>query len=196
MRPTDIDADVIFLLDSSQSVRREDYRKEKDFVKAMARSLNVSPGKSQIAVIVYGATAQTLVRFSDDSSSSALDNRIDSLPTVGGERRIDTALGKAAAILATARPSSPKIILLLTAGKHVSVGGGQSLADAARSIRALDGRAFAVAVGPEVDVQELREVVEAPSHVFSVPTYDGLHSQVEPISRKIAQDSGMRPFKL
>ena len=48
---TDIDADIIFIIDSSSDVTPENYVREKSLVKDMARYLNVSTGGSRAALI-------------------------------------------------------------------------------------------------------------------------------------------------
>ena len=50
---TDIDADIIFIIDSSSDVTPENYVREKSLVKDMARYLNVSAGGSRAALITY-----------------------------------------------------------------------------------------------------------------------------------------------
>ena len=56
-------ADIVFALDYSAYVSQEDIVKEVDFVQCLASSLNVAPGKSRAAVITYGDSAITRIRF-------------------------------------------------------------------------------------------------------------------------------------
>ena len=54
-------SDVGFLLDSSGSLK-ENYQKEKDFLKAIARSFGISAGGSRAAVITFSENAKSSIR--------------------------------------------------------------------------------------------------------------------------------------
>lgn len=107
--PYDFVADVIFMLDSSSRVTPEDYMKEKEFVKLIARYLNIKPGKSRGSVIVFSTDAIPILPFDGYSSMSGFNSIIDKAPQLSGKRRIDRAFGAAATLFQNARPSVRKV---------------------------------------------------------------------------------------
>lgn len=107
--PYDFVADVIFMLDSSSRVTPQDYMKEKEFVKLIARYLNITPGKSRGSVIVFSTDANPLLPFDGYSSMSGFNTVIDKAPQLSGKRRIDRAFGAAATLFQNARPSVRKV---------------------------------------------------------------------------------------
>jgi len=52
IKSEDFNADILFLIDSSSPVNKEDFKIQKDFVLLIAKYLNVLP--SRAALIVYG----------------------------------------------------------------------------------------------------------------------------------------------
>lgn len=179
-RPTtDVMADIIFLMDSSQAVSQEAYRQEKTFVKEMAMHLNVYPGESRAALITYGYTAYTVNTF----GNTRFDDSVDRAPSIRGARRIDLALQKAAQLLTFARRSVPKLLVLLTAGNQQS--GPQSPDYATSLIQARGGRSFVVMAGREPDEKEFNKIVEKPADTFRVPLFNRIQPYAAPLSKGI-----------
>ena len=65
-----VPVDIAFLLDSSGSIGEPNYRKMKDFVKAVANTFIIGSGKTLAALILYGDTATTAIRFSDHANNA------------------------------------------------------------------------------------------------------------------------------
>lgn len=179
-RTTNVNADIIFLMDSSQTVTQEAYRKEKSFVKALAKHFNVSPGdQSRAAVITYGSAAFTVVTFGD----TRFGDSVDRARSVSGERRIDRALLEAEQLLSSARRSVPKLVVLLTAGNQQS--GSPSPEYAARLVQSGGGKPFVIMVGREADGNEFHKIVKKPTDVFRVPSFDGIEPYAAPLAKTI-----------
>ena len=103
-------ADVIFLLDSSSRVTPEDYLREKEFVKLIARYLNITPGKSRGSVIIFSSEVTPILPFGGYTTMSEFSAAIDRAPQLSGSRRIDRAFGVAATLFTNARPNVLKVI--------------------------------------------------------------------------------------
>ena len=166
-------------MDSSQTVTLEAYRQEKSFVKEMAKHLNVYPGESRAALITYGSTAYRVDTF----GNAQFEDSVDQARSMGGARRIDLALQKAAQLLTFARLSVPKILVLLTAGNQQS--GSQSPDYATRLIQTRGGRLFVVMVGRGPDENEFNKIVEKPTDAFRVPPFDSIQPYAAPLSKGI-----------
>ena len=176
---TDVIADIIFVMDSSQTVTLRAYGQEKAFVKEMAKHLNVYPGKSRAALITYGSTAYRVDTF----GNTRFEDSVDRARSMGGARRIDLALQKAAELLTFARRSVPKLLVLVTAGNQQS--GPQSPDYATTLIKARGGRSFVVMVGRRPDENEFSKIVEKPTDRFRVPPFDGIQPYAASLSKGI-----------
>ena len=180
---TNVDADVIFLVDSSHSITKEAFQKEKDFVRSVAKHFNVLAGKSRAAIISYGSSAFAVRQL---GSRTEFEESVGSAPMIGGVRRIDRALQNGARQIYSARPSVPKILVLLTAGKQPP--GSPSLETSARLLRSLGARPFAIAIGGEPDEKELGSLVERPEDVFKIPSFNMLPAAASSLAKEIEEN--------
>lgn len=170
-------------------MHREDYKKEKDFVKYLARYLNVSPDNSRAALITYGNMAAEVVGFDIKRSVSDFENAVDKAPFVSGSRRIDRSLDKTSQIMANARQSVTKIVVLLTAGKQVSGFGSKTPGEAAIPLREGGVYTYIVAISQEPDISELRPVVQEMSYIFRMASFDDLEPRWTTIGEIIVETS-------
>jgi len=188
-RPLDVTADIVFMVDSSASVGNTNYQKEKEFVKSLARLVNVTSEKSRVAVIAYSRSAIPVVRFDGYQSLDDLDKKVDDMPLLGRSyRRMDVALQSAAQILNSARQNTPKIAVLLTAGRQIP--GGVSLDTATQPLRNLNVTVIVVAVGQQYDKRELDPVVSGEEDLFEMESFNVLLSRARTIGKAIGEKSG------
>lgn len=191
-RPLDVTADIVFMVDSSASVGNPNFKKEKEFVKSLARLVNVTSEKSRVAVIAYSRSTIPVVRFDGYQSLDDLDKKVDDMPLLGESyRRMDVALQSAAQILNSARQHTPKIAVLLTAGRQIP--GGVSLDTAARPLRNLNVTVIVVAVGQQYNKQELDPVVSEQKDLFEIESFNVLLSRARTIGKAIEEKSGNLP---
>lgn len=187
--------DIAFVLDSSASIGEPSYQKIKDFVKAVANSFIIGPGKAFTAVIQYGTTATTAIRFSDNVNNAEFNAAVDALPYLRGETRIDKALQLASSELLTersgARTGVAKVIVLLTDGRQSKAPDGLDLQKVAEPLLSAGVSIFAVGIGSEVDEKELQLVVDKTDDVILVPSYDGLATRVRQLSIATCESSGI-----
>lgn len=88
-------ADLVFLIDSSSKVTSVNYTKMKGFVSEIAKTFDISPLNSRVAVISYSDSARTDIYFTDHSDWQSLKRTVDDLDHLVGGRRIDRALRRA-----------------------------------------------------------------------------------------------------
>ena len=188
----DVTADIVFMVDSSASVGNPNYKKEKEFVKSLARLVNATSEKSRVAVIAYSRSTIPVVRFDGYQSLEDFDKKVDDMPLLGESyRRMDVALQSAAQILNSARQHSPKIAVLLTAGRQVP--GGVSLDTATQPLRNLNVTVLVVAVGQQYNKQELDPVVSEQKDLFEIESFNVLLSRARTIGEAIEEKSGNLP---
>ena len=182
LKPADLFADIVFLVDSSDDVTNDAFLREKYFVKQLARSLNIAPGKSRAALLTYSTNPQSSFNLEKYDTIARFEKGVDSVPYIGGTRRIDKALHAAANVLLEARPTALKIVVLLTTGKQTEDSDTKTLEEAVRPLQALGAMLYAVPIGKEPDVQELRQVFD---DVVLVATPTDLQKHITEVTRHV-----------
>lgn len=172
-------------MDSSVAVSQDNFDKETEFVKQMARLLNVKPQMSRAAIISYGENSTLVTSFTNYRSTEEFEAYVDSAPYEDGLRRIDRVIRNAGRILISARNSLPKVVILLTSGPETQDVDTENLFDAAAFLRQYDAVTFVVAIGSSPDIQELLPLVSGLEHVFRVPSFNGLGGQAKSWARII-----------
>lgn len=173
------DVDVIFLMDSSQDISSQAFRRVKSFIKSMAKNFNVTPGKSRAALVTYGLSASVEYPFGD----TRFDDSVDGAQFIGGVRRVDLAMQEAARLVLSARKSVPKPVVLLTAGNQGS--GSPSPEVASGMVRNRGGRPFVFMISGEPDEREFVKMVEKPDHVFRIPSFGVMYRYAASLVKRI-----------
>lgn len=176
---------MVFLLDASQDVSREEFKAEKDLIKSLANNFNLSPYGPRGSTVIYAEGPRTLSRFSDPN----MIERVERSRLLGTPRRLDRALESAATILTQSQQNTRKIAILLTAGRQSQR--GKSIRTAAEPLRRLGAQTFVIALGPVPDVQEVSQAVDRPQDLFRVTNFSKIVSQAKPISVTIRDKPGM-----
>ena len=166
----------------------------KDFVKIVANSFVIGPGKAFMALIQYGTNATTAIRFTDYMNNADFNTAVDALPYLRGETRIDKALQLASSELTErsgARAGVAKVLVLLTDGRQSRGPDGVDLRKAATPLLSAGVRVFAVGIGTEIDENELELIVDKTDDVIVVPSFDGLAARVRQLSIATCESSGI-----
>ena len=185
-------ADVVFLIDSSSDVSWENFLREKDFVKSITTFMNADQNDTRLAAITYGRFAQGHEVGLVNESDVFLSN-LNRAPYVGGQRRMDLAIEKAAEILEGSRFLVPKVVVLLTAGKN-SFDGRKLLANASQGLQDLGVTAYVVAIGRNADIKELGSIVDDERDIFNVSQFARLPVTSDSISKAIIDRAGKLEF--
>lgn len=178
-------------MDSSSGVDLQDYKIEKGFVQRIAFHLGIFHKKSRAALVVYGANASVVFGFGGYSSNSEFLRRLNDAPSIGGGRRVDSALDAAAAMLLDTRSTMPKAVILIMAGKQSSGLGFMPIKDAARPLHQLGAWVYIMAIG-QPDVSELQRATIRPTDVFFARSFSGLHGYIAHVARYVANTSGRK----
>ena len=170
------------MVDASSFVSRDNLIKEKDFVKSLAKFLNVAPEASRAALILFGTLPNTEIKFSDYLTLRDFTDRVDQARALGGFRRMDRALDEAANVLNAKRRGVPHIVVLVTTGKQSRSEDAIPLDDALEPLEKLGTHTVVVAIGHDPDTL---------THVLPVPSFDDLPSRVYDMAKQIKNASGM-----
>ncbi|KAL8172919.1 UNVERIFIED_CONTAM: Matrilin-3 [Gekko kuhli] len=166
--------DLVFIIDSSRSVRPEEFEKVKTFLAKMIDTLDVGEGATRVAVVNYASTVKVefnLRTYFDKASMKQAVSRISPLTagTMTG-LAIQTAMDEAFTEESGARPSSlniPKVAIIVTDGRPQD-----QVQEVASGARASGIEIYAVGVD-RADMQSLRLMASEPvdDHVSYVETY-------------------------
>lgn len=181
---TGINADIVFLVDSSTDISPANYKKEKDFVASLARRLGFGSGNSRVAVVLYNIFHMQALRFDVVGNPTSLQLIFDGFVLQSGGRRLDRALVGAALMLKQSRRNVRKVVILLTAGEQTE---SLPLDDIVNQLKAANGERFVIAVGPQVNRKELTPMVDSIEDIFSVNSFDDLMPRIVEIADHISK---------
>ena len=91
----------------------------KQFVSSVSSSFDISPSKTQIAVVVFGINTTIVVEFSKGHTLIAVDEGLDSALKIGGQRDFVKALKHVNTEVFSSqdRDNTKKILVILTENK-------------------------------------------------------------------------------
>ena len=183
--------DIAFVVDSSGSISKSNYRKIKAFVKHVARSFGVSPTESRAGIVVYSTSASVKAHFGQYLTIDEFVVAVDRLPHERGYTRIDKALKVASTqLFPRARQDVPKIAMVLTDGEQTKSPDAVGLKEASEPLRRAGVRIVAFGIGKRVNVRELRLIVERDEDVIRVMKFDDLISRVRNYSASLCRAAG------
>lgn len=146
--------DVAFILDSSGSIKDEDFEEEKEIVSNLMMKLDIGPRKDRVALVLFGTKSKREAEFGQYNAFKFQDV-VKKLPKMNGRTRIDRALNMAEnQIFPNARKSAYKIAMILTDG--VQSTGAQGLLPSSKPLRDAGVRMIAVGIGVAQRERSLR----------------------------------------
>lgn len=182
------DTDVAFVVDTSGSISDENFVKQKDFIKVLASAFDPSIEDHQLGLISYSSDAQVEVSFRDKADAAQFESAVDRVPHTKGRTRLDKALALAATQMFSTsggtRSGKRKIMVILTDGRQSQDPDTIPLQEAVSPLRKLGVRVYTVAIGDEVDLNELYQVTEGKDDVFPVSDFANLANMATDIALK------------
>ncbi|XP_039993298.1 matrilin-3-like [Xiphias gladius] len=166
--------DLVFIIDSSRSVRPAEFEKAKEFLQNMVDSLEIGSDATRVGLVNYASTVQLEFLLKTYSDKSALKQALAHVkPLASGTMTgmaIKTAMEKAFTVEAGARVSSmniAKVAIVVTDGRPQD-----KVEDVSAAARAAGIEIYAVGVD-RADKMSLRLMASHPhdDHVFYVETY-------------------------
>lgn len=172
--------DVGFVLDSSGSLRN-DYDKEKDFLKALAATFGVSDDGARAGVVTFSYYTEHSIKLNDHTSLDTFNEAVDNIKLMGSTTRIDKALRMTQKEMFTipngGRPGVNKVLIVLTDGSQTQDAGAEDPGDVAKELRDRGIRVLSVGIGKGVNTTELAHIAGGKENVFSAASFDQLVSR-------------------
>lgn len=182
--------DLVFLLDTSSSVGKEDFEKVRQWVANLVDTFEVGPDHTRVGVVRYSdrpTTAFELGHFSSREEVKAAARRIT---YHGGNTNTGDALryitSRSFSAQAGGRPGNrafKQVAILLTDGRSQDL-----VLDAAAAAHAAGIRIFAVGVGAALK-EELDEIASEPksAHVFHVSDFNAIDKIRGKLRRRLCE---------
>ncbi|XP_044022471.1 collagen alpha-1(XII) chain isoform X2 [Siniperca chuatsi] len=174
-------ADLVFLVDGSWSVGRENFKHIRSFIGAMAGAFDIGEDKTRVAVVQYSTDTRTEFPLTRYNRRGDLLQAINSLPYKGGNTMtgdaIDYLLQNIFTEAAGSRKAFPKVAMIITDGKSQD-----PVEEYAKRLRNIGVEIFVLGI-KGADEDELREIASTPhnKHVYNVPNFD----MIQEIQKKI-----------
>ncbi|KAG9336860.1 hypothetical protein JZ751_003208 [Albula glossodonta] len=166
--------DLVFIIDSSRSVRPGEFEKVKIFLSDMVDTLDISPDATRVAVVNYASTVKIEFLLKDNLNKPELKQALSRIePLSAGTMTglaIKTAMDEAFTEESGARPRDKnisKVAIIVTDGRPQD-----KVEEVSAAARAAGIEIYAVGVD-RADMQSLRLMASIPldEHVFYVETY-------------------------
>ncbi|KAM7440987.1 hypothetical protein ABFA07_009879 [Porites harrisoni] len=180
-------ADIAFLVDASESMTVKDFATQKDVIKKIAATFDVGPTKSHLGLMTFSSHAQVRVKFRDNLDMRSFQETVDKLPFAAGGTRFDKAFEEAAKNLFSpsggVRSHLPKIFVILTDGKQSADYDAVPIEQSMLQLRHLGVRILTLAVGSQVDMNELLQIVNEPKDIYAVKDFDTLLGNTDEVGK-------------
>ncbi|XP_040290157.1 collagen alpha-6(VI) chain-like isoform X1 [Bufo bufo] len=192
-------ADIVFLVESSNQISEDAFENVKDFVYGLVSSLNVGLNKVHIGLAQYSDDTNSVFLLNDYSQKSEILEKIQSLSYKDGNTYTGRALQVVNSTYFTESAGSraaeniAQILVLVTYG--------QSSDEIKKSARDLKARGISIYVtGPNVKaIAELKEAANKPSRKFfhSLDNFDSTEDVTKSLLNNICSSviSNMKAFK-
>ena len=174
----------MFLVDSSALLSADQFETQIDFIKAIAKHLDVSPTRTRLAVITYNSRPQLSVNFTSYTSLSELYNLLDGLPQLQVGRRLDKALQLAVESFTLSPSDIPRFLVVLAEGRYDLEPGVRTLAQAVQPLHGMGVTVYVVSIGRSVG---LDSIVDKPENILTVQTASALLWDVGRIAEHIGK---------
>ena len=172
-------------MDSSGSIGKADYNREKQFVKDLTNVFHVSSNATRVSTIIYSDFPKLIFDFDTYSDKQSINTAIDNLEYLGNRTRIDKALALALTVFSKSRPSVPRIAFVLTDGKQTEDYDAKPLDVAVKPLHDLGVQVYVIGIGSYIERDELYLLARRQEDVFFVSSFEILLQQTYRIVNQI-----------
>ena len=172
-------------MDSSGSIGKLDYKREKQFVKDLTNVFEVSPNATRVSTIIYSDYPKLIFDFNTYSDKRSINVAQDNLEYLGNRTRIDRALDQALVVFSESRPSVPRIAFVLTDGEQTEENDAKPLDVAVRPLHDLGVQVYVIGIGSYIKREELYLLARRRQDVFFVSSFEKLLRQTYRIVNQI-----------
>ena len=172
-------------MDSSGSIGKPDYKREKQFVKDLTNVFQISPNATRVSTIIYSDYPKLIFDFDTYSDKQSINTAHDNLEYLGNKTRIDKALNLTLTVFSRSRPSVPRIAFVLTDGEQTDENDAKPLDVAVRPLHDLGVQVYVIGIGSYIKREELYLMARRRQDVFFVSSFENLLRQTYRIVNQI-----------
>lgn len=180
--------DLVFILDGSWSVEDVNFEIVKRWLVNITTSFNVGQKFTQVGVVQYSDSPHLEIPLGKHSTNKDLIRAMESIEYRGGNTRTGTAIEFATdrlfGLSERGQAGISRIAVVLTDGKSQD-----EVVKAAEAARKKGVILFAIGVGSETEMDELRAIANKPfsTYVFSVEDYKAISRIMQVIRQKLCE---------
>lgn len=180
--------DLVFIIDSSRSVRPYDFEKVKEFILTILQFLDISPDNTRVGLIQYASTVKNEFSLKTFKKKQDVERAVKRMMYLATGTMTGLAIQYAMNIAFSesegARPlreNVPRVIMIVTDGRPQD-----PVAEIAAKTRNSGILIFAIGVG-RVDMNTLKSIGSEPheEHVFLVANFSQIESLTSVFQTKI-----------
>eukprot|EP00106_Octopus_bimaculoides_P017627 XP_014785069.1 PREDICTED: cartilage matrix protein-like [Octopus bimaculoides] len=177
-------ADIVFILDSSTSIARHDFKKQLNFVKYFVRNLNIglSSKETRLGVLSFSDKVEINFNLNESTDKSTTLQKVSRIQQLSGSTYTWLALRKLVNMFKPgngARSSVTQVAIILTDGNSQKP--HETLKAANMIHRQTRIKVFALAIGENIAAYEIRGIASSPKDTYFKQTasYAALESIIE-----------------
>lgn len=183
-------ADVVFVLDSSNSIWLNDFTKQTAFVREVVKQFDVGPGEFQtrVGIITFGHDVWPQFNLNDVMDIKSMISAIDKIKHGQGRMTntgdaINYAVKQMFTSISGSRPGVTRVVIVITDGRSQKTLETRLAAEKAHEFGLIT---FAIGVGRNLDLQELTDIASKPtdSFLFMVDDFNALSSITDRLAKK------------
>ena len=170
--------DIVFLVDSSGSIQRNNWDTIKDFIKNIVRDYTIGPSNVRVGLAIFGNDVELMFQLNAYSTQYEILNAIDQIPYLAETTNTVAAIRYMRTIMFTPqngdRSSAPNSVIIITDGVPMvpnDVNAARTLTLQEADLARRQGiNIFTVGIGPELTTEFLAQIADQPinTHVFQV----------------------------
>ena len=176
--------ELVFVIDSSESVGPEHFDVVKDFVNALVDRASVSPNATRVGVVLYSHHNQVVVSLGEEASDDRVKSAVRSMTYMGEGTYTGSAIHQANRLFLAARRGVRKVAIVITDGQ-ADERDKVSLVKAVTEAHVMGIEMFVIGVVNQSDTlykqfrKELNLMASDPDdeHVFLIKDFDTLSSE-------------------
>ncbi|XP_078694790.1 collagen alpha-6(VI) chain-like [Branchiostoma floridae x Branchiostoma belcheri] len=180
--------DLVFILDSSDSVDLQEFNMMRRFLIKTAGDFNIGPDATQVGLVQYADAAETKFALDSFDNPTSLMIAIQSIQHTGGTSNTGNALDHTVQYMFAsrngARQDSTKIAILLTGGAS-----SDGIRVAAQTLRKSNVITYAIGIGSGVDYDQLDYIAGAPTSLTILRSSSDLIQLRNTLPRQLCQVS-------
>lgn len=163
---------MVFALDASAAVGRENFATLQDFVQSLTVQFDINRDVAQVALVAYSRRATTVFHLDTHESGSAILKAVGDASYMGGVASTGAALLHIHSNVLTtakgARPGVNKAVVVVTDGS-----GGDDAVVPSQKLRDNGVSVFVIGIG-DMQREKLVRIAGSEEHMISVPSYEDL----------------------